>query len=121
MKVYKEKQTAVIVLTQNELNQFHYQPGDTEGFVNIPLSIEGICFSAFIREGDEYVKLSLRSVGDFPCNEFASTYFNGGGHKNASGGEFYGSLDEAVDRFNAALEVLNPVNRKENKRITDSN
>ncbi len=121
MKVYKEKQTAVIVLTQNELNQFHYQPGDTEGFVNIPLSIEGICFSAFIREGDEYVKLSLRSVGDFPCNEFASTYFNGGGHKNASGGEFYGSLDEAVDRFNAALEVLNPVNRKENKKITDSN
>jgi phosphoesterase RecJ-like protein len=49
------------------------------------------------------VKISLRSEGDFPCNVFASTYFGGGGHKNASGGEFYGSLTDAVARFEEGL------------------
>ena len=45
---------------------------------------------------------------DFPCNQFASTYFNGGGHKNASGGEFYGSLSEAVAVFEKGLQEFNP-------------
>ena len=47
--------------------------GDTEGFVNLPLSIEQVQFSAFIREDNNLIKVSLRSVGDFPCNLFAST------------------------------------------------
>lgn len=45
-------------------------------------------------------------MGDFPCNQFASTYFNGGGHKNASGGEFYGSLSEAVAVFEKGLSGI---------------
>ena len=87
---------------------FHYVTGDTEGFVNLPLSIENVAFSVFIREDKDYVKISLRSVGDFPCNQFASRYFNGGGHKNASGGEFYGSLADAVAVFEKGLEEFNP-------------
>lgn len=111
MKVYPDKQAALIVLSLDELSRFNYQKGDTEGFVNLPLSIEGISFTVFIREDTDYMKISLRSVGDFPCNEFASTYFNGGGHKNASGGEFYGSLEDAVKTFEEGLEKFNPNNR----------
>lgn len=81
MKVYPEQHAALITLSLEEMNRFHYVTGDTEGFVNLPLSIENVAFSVFIREDKDYVKISLRSVGDFPCNQFASRYFNGGGHK----------------------------------------
>ncbi|MGM9758642.1 MAG: bifunctional oligoribonuclease/PAP phosphatase NrnA [Parabacteroides sp.] len=108
MRVYPEQQAALITLSLKELNRFHYKTGDTEGFVNLPLSIDGVRFSAFIREDTDFVKVSLRSVGDFPCNRFASTYFSGGGHKNASGGEFYGPLEEAVGLFEQALREFNP-------------
>ncbi len=108
MRVYPERGAALIVLSREELKRFQYKPGDTEGFVNLPLSIEQVQFSAFIREDNNLIKVSLRSVGDFPCNLFASTYFNGGGHKNASGGEFYGTLDEAVALFERALAEFDP-------------
>ncbi len=75
----------LITLSLEEMNRFHYVTGDTEGFVNLPLSIENVAFSVFIREDKDYVKISLRSVGDFPCNQFASRYFNGGGHKKCFG------------------------------------
>ncbi|MDR2774818.1 MAG: bifunctional oligoribonuclease/PAP phosphatase NrnA [Tannerella sp.] len=110
MKVYSDKKTAVFTLTQEELNNFRYKSGDTEGFVNLPLSIDGVCFSVFLREETNLIKISLRSVGDFPCNKFAAAYFNGGGHKNASGGEFYGTLEEAVRVFEDGLLQFNPVN-----------
>ena len=108
MKIYPEQKTAVIVLSLKELNRFNYKTGDTEGFVNMPLSIEGIQFSVLIREDTDFIKMSFRSVGNFPTNLFSSTYFQGGGHKNASGGEFHGSLSDAVDAFETALKEMNP-------------
>ena len=108
MKIYPEQKTALITLTLNELNRFNYAPGDTEGFANLPLSIAGIQFAVYIREDTDYIKISFRSVGDFPSNKFAATYFHGGGHVNASGGEFYGTLPEAVAAFETALNELNP-------------
>ncbi len=108
MKVYHELRTALITLSSEELGRFHHCPGDTEGFVNLPLSIKNVDFSVFIREDRDYIKISLRSVGDFPCNQFAAKYFNGGGHKNASGGEFHGSLQEAIKLFERGLEEFNP-------------
>ncbi|MDH6304708.1 phosphoesterase RecJ-like protein [Parabacteroides sp. PF5-5] len=113
MRIYPEQHTALITLSQEELDRFQYVTGDTEGFVNLPLSIDGIVFSVFIREDKDYVKVSLRSVGDFPCNEFASRYFNGGGHKNASGGEFYGSLTDSIANFEKGLNEFNPNNVEE--------
>jgi len=109
MKIYKDKKTAMFTLSQAELNRFFYKTGDTEGFVNLPLSINGIEFSGFLREETNLIKVSLRSVGEFPCNLFASRYFNGGGHKNASGGEFYGSLADAVKCFEDGLLKYNPL------------
>lgn len=105
MVVYPQYASALITLSATEQERFHCMKGDTEGFVNMPLSIKGIRFSAFLREDAEkkMIKISLRSVGTFPCNKVAADFFNGGGHLNASGGEYYGTMDEAVKLFKQAL------------------
>lgn len=104
MKIYPERKASLIYLSLEDQKQFNLTKGDTEGFVNYPLSIKGILFSVFIREDDELTKVSLRSQGDFPCNKFAADFFNGGGHLNASGGEFYGSVEDAISLFEEGLE-----------------
>lgn len=105
MQVFPEFNSALIWLDASEQKRFQYKKGDTEGFVNIPLSIKNVRFSVFLREDTEkkMIKVSLRSVGTFPCNKVASEFFNGGGHLNASGGEFYGPMEEAINLFKQAL------------------
>ena len=103
MIILPEFQTAYIYLTKNDLASYYHVKGDTEGFVNLPLSINGIVFSALFIEKDGFVKLSFRSKGNFPVNEFASEFFSGGGHLNASGGEYSGTLDNTINYF---LKVL---------------
>lgn len=111
MKVYNSYNSALLTLTKAEQAQFDYIKGDSEGFVNIPLSIKNVRFSCFLREDTEKdtIKISLRSVGDFPCNKLAARYFNGGGHLNASGGEFSGTMSEAIARFEEALKEFEPL------------
>lgn len=105
MEIYRNFNSALIWLTKEDQRKFQYKKGDTEGFVNLPLTIQGIRFSCFLREDTEknMIKVSLRSVGDFPCNKVASDFFGGGGHLNASGGEVYGTMDEALALFKQAL------------------
>lgn len=105
MQVFHPFRTALVCLTRDDLKKFHFVKGDSEGFVNIPLQIKDICFSVFLREDTDkdMIKVSLRSVGAFPCNKIAAEYFNGGGHLNASGGEFYGPMEEAVNLLKQAL------------------
>ncbi len=111
MKVYREYNSALISLTKDEQGKFDYIKGDSEGFVNIPLSIKNVRFSCFLREDTEkkMIKISLRSVGTFPCNKLAAEFFNGGGHLNASGGEFFGTMDEARQVFEEALKKYKPL------------
>ena len=106
MKVYPEQHAALITLTREEMSRFNFVKGDTEGLVNIPLQMKGIHFSVFLREDTEkeLIRVSLRSQGTFPCNKFAGKYFNGGGHLNASGGQYDGTLKEAVVLFEKGLE-----------------
>lgn len=106
MQVFPELSTALITLNDQELRRFSYKKGDTEGFVNMPLQINGVLMSAFFREDAEQglIKLSFRSTGNVPCNRFSSDFFNGGGHENAAGGEFRGTLQEAVERFRKGLD-----------------
>ena len=90
---------AYFTLSRNDLKRFHFIKGDAEGLVNIPQQIKGLKLSISLREDTEKENLiwvSLRSVDDFPCNEVADRFFNGGGHLNASGGRLECSLDEAV-------------------------
>ena len=111
MKVYDGYNAAMISLTKNEQGRFSYIRGDSEGFVNIPLSIKNVVLSCFLREDTEkpMIKISLRSVGTFPCNKLAAEFFNGGGHLNASGGEFYGTMEEARKVWEQALEKYKPL------------
>jgi phosphoesterase RecJ-like protein len=103
MVVLPEFRTAYIYLSKEDLKTYNHVKGDTEGFVNMPLSIKGINFAALFIEKDSFIKLSFRSKGQFPSNEFASLYFSGGGHLNASGGEYTDTLENTIAYF---LEVL---------------
>ena len=103
MKVYENYRGALITLTRDELNSFHYQKGDTESLVNMPLSVPELVFSFFLREENDYIKVSSRSKGNFPVNKICEDHFNGGGHKNAAGGEFFGSMDDAIARFEQVI------------------
>ncbi|MBQ2969348.1 MAG: DHH family phosphoesterase [Bacteroidaceae bacterium] len=106
MRVFPEEHAALITLSREEMKRFDFNKGDTEGLVNIPLQMKGIYFSAFLREDTEkdVIRVSLRSQGTFPCNKFAAKYFNGGGHLNASGGQYDGTLQGAIGVFEEALK-----------------
>ena len=95
MEVFPEVGGAIIELTREELYRFNYQKGDTESLVNKPLSIPGIYWSIFLREDADYIKVSARSTGDFAVNGYCEQYFSGGGHKNAAGAEFIGTIEDA--------------------------
>jgi len=95
-----------IYLSRDDLESFDHKPGDTEGFVNIPLSIKGVIMSALFIEKKDHIKISFRSKGDFDVNNLAVKHFNGGGHKNASGGKFYGTLKQCRDYFEKLLHNL---------------
>jgi phosphoesterase RecJ-like protein len=104
MEVNPDYHSALLYLSKEDQNQFKFNKGDTEGFVNYPLSIKGVIFSTFIREDEGIIKLSFRSQKDFPCNKFATEFFNGGGHLNASGGEFKGTFNEAINIYNNGIK-----------------
>ncbi|NLI24826.1 MAG: bifunctional oligoribonuclease/PAP phosphatase NrnA [Bacteroidales bacterium] len=104
MKVIPGCRTAYIALTRKELEDFHHEPGDTEGFVNLPFSIRGTLVTALFTEKDDHVKISFRSRGSFAVNTFASRYFSGGGHFHAAGGEYPLPLDAAVQKFTEMIQ-----------------
>lgn len=106
MEVFPEYHAALMTLTQEEQKRFSHKKGDTEGFVNMPLQIKGYRLSVFLRENSDTgtIRVSLRSVDDFPCNQMAAEFFNGGGHLNASGGELTCNMEEAVGIVRQALK-----------------
>ena len=106
--VYMPKyHAAYYTLTREEQKRFHFIKGDAEGLVNIPQQIKGLKLSISLREDSDkpIIWVSLRSVDDFPCNLMAEQFFNGGGHLNASGGRINGTMDEAVETVNKALQA----------------
>jgi len=97
---------AYYTLTREELQRFHFIKGDAEGLVNIPQQIKGLKLSISLREDTEkgnIIWVSLRSVDDFPCNQMAEEFFNGGGHLNASGGRLNCSMEEAIEIVRKAI------------------
>ena len=103
MQINPLLRTAVIPISEEEMLQYEIKSGDTEGIVNMPLTIENIVFSAIITETQHIVKMSFRSKGDFDVDVFARENFDGGGHKNAAGGRSTMSLEETVAKFHKVL------------------
>ena len=115
METFPEYHAALITLERDEQKRFSYKKGDTEGFVNIPLQIKGNKLSIFMRENAENgtIRVSLRSVDDFPCNKMAEDFFHGGGHLNAAGGTLECSMQEAVKQVHEALKKYAPLLKSE--------
>ncbi|MBQ9187464.1 MAG: DHH family phosphoesterase [Prevotella sp.] len=109
LTVDARRHAAWFTLTRQDLKHFHFVKGDAEGLVNMPLQIKGLKLSISLREDtdrDNLVWVSLRSVDQFPCNEMAARFFNGGGHLNASGGRLEGTMGQAVDTVKLALQAF---------------
>jgi phosphoesterase RecJ-like protein len=76
---------------------------DTEGIVNLPLTVKEIQAVAFFKEaGPNDWRISMRSKGEVDVNAIAKEY-GGGGHKNASGCSATGSLGELKLLFERKL------------------
>jgi len=103
LEIIEAQGIAIISVTKAEMERFNYIKGDTEGLVNVALSIEGIKAAAFFAEGDGVIKISFRSKGDIAVNVLSSDHFNGGGHKNAAGGASYAGLDETIANFKSLV------------------
>jgi len=116
MVVLENYNTAYIYLLREDLDRFNHSVGDTEGFVNLPLTIEGVVFSLLFIEKDDSIKISLRSKGNFEVNSFAEKYFYGGGHMNAAGGRSSLHIYECLTYFESLLpeqkEQLNETSRE---------
>tara|TARA_B110000037_G_scaffold49451_1_gene60735 strand:- start:37672 stop:38262 length:591 start_codon:yes stop_codon:yes gene_type:complete len=105
LKYLEDSHTAYISLTNKELDTHNFQKGDTEGLVNYGLSLKGAKFAViFIEHKQEgIIKISFRSKGTFDVNSFARTHFDGGGHKNASGGRSTLNLEDTIAKFISIL------------------
>lgn len=104
LEVFPGHRGALIALSKEELERFHYEKGDSEGLVNEPLRIRGMVYSIFMREDPDCIKVSARSRYDFPVSRICSDLFNGGGHLQASGGEFHGTLEECRELLLANMD-----------------
>jgi phosphoesterase RecJ-like protein len=103
MQVFEDGRAAVISLKESELRRFAFRQGDSEGFVNYPLSIESMKISALLVQNHRSIRVSLRSRGDVDVNLFARRYFDGGGHRNAAGGKSTDSMERTIERYRAAV------------------
>ncbi len=95
-----------MLLSEEDKCRLGFRPGDTEGFVNIPLQVADVRISGIFTEDKEggYVRVSLRSKRGTDVNTLARRFFNGGGHKNAAGGRIYMPLSEVPAYFLSALD-----------------
>jgi phosphoesterase RecJ-like protein len=103
MDVLPKYATSIIHLSLKDLADYGYKVGDTEGFVNYGLSIKTVVFTAFFIQRNDRIRISFRSKGQFDVGQFAAKHFGGGGHRNASAANFYGSLDDAIAEFKRFL------------------
>lgn len=103
MDIMEKYKAAIVTLDRETLQEYHYEKGDTEGLVNLPLEIRGMVCSFFLREDPEFIRVSARSQYNFPVSKVCEDLFGGGGHLQAAGGEFVGTLEECKRRLIEAL------------------
>lgn len=103
MELLPTHRCSLITLDAKELERFKYEKGDTEGLVNRPLAMPEVLWSVYLREDPTQIKISMRSKGRFPVNLVCKEVFGGGGHLNAAGAEFKGTLDDCKKRLLDAM------------------
>jgi phosphoesterase RecJ-like protein len=76
---------------------------DTEGLINLPLTVKEIQAVVFFKEnGPNDWRISMRSKGDIDINMVAKR-FGGGGHKNASGCSARGRFEDLTQQFSELI------------------
>ncbi len=86
---------AYMVATRDILDRFDVEEGETEGLVNIPLSIERVKMSILLKQDRDHFRVSIRSKKGWSAQQCATRWFHGGGHENASGGKLFWPHDIA--------------------------
>jgi len=99
LKLVHAKKVAIIWLNGRELSRYHYQRGDTEGLVNLGLSIAGVKVAILLLQQGNTVRISFRGSEGCIVNTIASEQFNGGGHKFAAGGSSKTSLNKTLKKI----------------------
>ena len=77
---------AYMILTKDIQQRFGLREGETEGLVNVPLSIGKVRLSLLAKEDQGHFRISVRSKRGTSAQNLAREYFHGGGHENAAGG-----------------------------------
>jgi phosphoesterase RecJ-like protein len=108
LTILEDLQTAFFAISKKDLRKYNSQTGDTEGLVNYALSLDGVKIAALFTEREDGIKISFRSTEEIAVNKFAADFFDGGGHKNASGGKSNLGLKETTEKFQKLI--------KENKK-----
>ena len=80
---------AYIIATRDILDRFGVDEGETEGLVNIPLTIDRVKMSILLKQEKDHFRVSIRSKNGCSARKCAEAYFHGGGHENASGGKLW--------------------------------
>lgn len=95
LRVIEDLGVAYMVLDRPTMKRFDMREGETEGFVNLPLSIGKVRMSIFAREYETTYRVSVRSKKGSSANACAVAWFHGGGHENAAGGKII-KLDDGI-------------------------
>ena len=90
---------AYIIATRDILDRFGVDEGETEGLVNIPLSIDRVKMSILLKQEKDHFRVSIRSKKGWSARQAADARFHGGGHENAAGGKLWypGDIDAPED------------------------
>ena len=119
LKVYPKHRAAVVWLTEEDLERYRYEKGDTEGLVNQALELRGTIYAIFMRQEKEKVRLSMRSLGSFPVSKICSEHFGGGGHIQAAGGDFDGNVADCIKYLESVLPEYDTESRRAAERLKE--
>lgn len=103
LTIYKQYNAAYVVVTESDLSKFKLRYEDTECILPQIMGIKGVNIAILVKKMKDVTKLSLRSKGNIAVNSISLKYFNGGGHKNAAGGTFFGSFEELTKKIEDIL------------------
>jgi len=106
MELLPDIHAGYIYLTREDYKKFDIQRGDTEGIINYLMMLKSVRVGVLVMHQPSIIKLSMRSKGDINVQMICRKYFNGGGHKNASGGSSKVSLEDTLSHLKTALREL---------------
>ncbi len=103
VELFASKKIALAAISDEMFQRTGTTSDDTENIINFIRRLKTVRVAAILREeAPDTYKFSLRSYGEDNVQEIAAT-FDGGGHRNASGGTIKAPLDEAKMQLVGAI------------------